>query len=315
MKKLILAAMAVLGVVLLVVLLTKWNTTLPGGAGAEVPFEEEGTGAVRFTDKISLSGIALAGGSSEGKYRIRWQSTVDKAYYDGLVRKYGVGNVTLKTIMLPLDFVTTGLTIDQLGGAEGSGHKYLEIVPEYTFQENGDTYTFFGSLNNIKESNYNRPFVGYGMIEINGGEIRYYPREFDLETSPVFRSAAVAVTTGDDGAKTVSMRYYASVSISCYTSLVEDLGSEDKLTMNIAYCPQEYVKEAGGETLEQLDRLKHSPNYTAKACTDTKTEVKNILYSFYVEISPFTDLDKVACPIGFWEIRNEAGTLMQRIYR
>lgn len=313
MKKILIIAAAVLGAALLIVLLTRFTTTLPDGGSASVPFEEEGTGAVRFTDKVSLSGIELVKSDTEDKYRIRYISSVDKSYYDGLVRKYGVGNVALKTIIFPLNYAITGLTIDQL---EANSKIYLDVPVEHTFEETGDTYTFAGGINSVAESNYNRPFVGYGIIEINGGETRYYPKEFDLETSPVFRSAAVAVTTGDDGAKTVSMRYYASASISYYSSLVEASGGEDKLSMNIAYCPQEYVKEAGGETLEQLDRLKHSPNYTANVCTDTKNEVNNALYSFYVEISPFTEsLDQIVCPIGFWEIRNEAGTLMQRIYR
>lgn len=312
MKKVMIITIAVLGAVLLIVLLSKLNTTRSEPSGS-VGFVEEGTGAVRFTDKVSLSGIALTNGTAEGKYRIRYLSSVDKAYYDGLVGKYGVGNVTLKTIIFPLDFVAAGMTVDQLKAA---GKQYLEMTPDHTFEETGNTYTFAGGINNVAESNYNRPFVGYAIIEINGGEIRYYPKEFDLETSPVFRSAAVAVTTGDDSAKTVSMRYYASASISYYSSLAETSGGEDKLSMNIAYCPQEYAKEAGGETLEQLDRLKHSPNYTAKVCTDTKNEVNNVLYSFYVEISPFTEnLDQIVCPIGFWEIRNEAGTLTQRIYR
>lgn len=312
MKKVMIITIAVLGAVLLIVLLSKLNTTWSEPSGS-AGFVEEGTGAVRFTDKVSLSGISLVNGSDEGKYRIRYLSSVDKAYYDGLVRKYGAGNVKLKTIIFPLSYVTTGMTIEQLTANE---KKFLEVLPLNTFAEQGDTYTFAGGINNIAESNYNLPFIGYGIIEINGGEIRYYPKEFDLETSPVFRSAAVAVTTGDDSAKTVSMRYYASASISYYSSLAETSGGEDKLSMNIAYCPQEYAKEAGGETLEQLDRLKHSPNYTAKVCTDTKNEVNNVLYSFYVEISPFTEsLDQIVCPIGFWEIRNEAGTLTQRIYR
>jgi len=313
MKKIIIITAAVLGGVLLIVLLTRLNLILPGGGAGSSGFTEEGSGPVRFTDKVSLSGIALANGSTEDKYRIRYLSAVDKAYYDGLVRKYGAENVKLKTIVFPLMYVTTGMTIDQL---TATGKRYLEIPVQNTFQEDGDTYTFAGSLNDIREANYNLAFVGYGIIEINGGEIRYYPKEFDLESSAVFRSAAVSAITGEDGTKTVSLRYYASCRAESYNRFAEEYGA-DRVCMKLAYCPMDYVKEAGGETLEKLDLLKHAPNYTVEDCNSTKETVNDVVYSFYTEVSPIpeSDLGQKICPIGFLEITDSTGAVLRRIYR
>lgn len=312
MKKVMIITIAVLGAVLLIVLLNKLNTTRSEPSGS-VGFVEEGTGAVRFTDKVSLSGISLVNGSDEGKYRIRYLSSVDKAYYDGLVRKYGAGNVKLKTIIFPLKYVTTGMTVEQLTANE---KKFLEVLPLNTFAEQGDTYTFAGGINNIAESNYNLPFIGYGIIEINGGEIRYYPKEFDFEHSNLWRSAAVSVAAAGDGTGTVSLRYYVSTRASLYNSFANEFGA-DRVSMKIAVCSLEDIKKAGGETLEKLNQLNPQPEYSVEKCNLTLELINEVIYAFYLEVSPFleSDLGKDFCPIGVMEITDETGAVVRRIYR
>ena len=312
MKKVMIITIAVLGAVLLIVLLSKLNTTRSEPSGS-VGFVEEGTGAVRFTDKVSLSGISLVNGSDEGKYRIRYLSSVDKAYYDGLVRKYGAGNVKLKTIIFPLKYVTTGMTVEQLTANE---KKFLEVLPLNTFAEQGDTYTFAGGINNIAESNYNLPFIGYGMIEINGGEIRYYPKEFDFEHSNLWRSAAVSVAAAGDGTGTVSLRYYVSTRATLYSSCVNEYGAE-RVLVKIAVSSPEDVRKAGGETLEKLDQLNPKPEYPVETCNSSAKLVNDVIYAFYLEVSPFpeSDLGKDFCPIGVMEITDDTGAVVRRIYR
>ena len=114
---------------------------------------------------INAASIRLSGPSG-----LRFATEVDKGYVDYLVNKYGADNVSVGTLIVPTDKLSSvSFTAKALDNA---GIQYLNISASINnpFEEKGDTNVYTGAIVNIKTKNLTREFsaIGYICYKENG---------------------------------------------------------------------------------------------------------------------------------------------------
>lgn len=270
----------------------------------------KGDQKVIYTEKIAFGGFSLLQHSDTQKYGIRFTSTVDKDFYDNLCKRYGAENVHAYTVIFPASYVTTGVTLEDL---DATASLYLKIEAQNSWREDDNRYSFTGVLDNILEKNYNRRFVGYGMVEITDGAIRYYSSDVDFYNTCSYRSVSLRMDEDEDGVQHFGLRFCTSFVRYYYNNLISVYGKEN-IAFKTAICPMSYVYEAGAPTIEKLDES--SKKYILTSATEALEE-DEISYTFAGSLSEMasSSYGLAFCSIGFLEITDDTGAVVRRIYR
>lgn len=220
------------------------------GAAPAFMVLEEATDAIQNTIKPATKNGASVRISTENA-GLRFKTSILKSELDALVEKYGEENVSVGTLIAPLDILKAkGLTVaDNKCDAFTYENTHLTFKTDYvavvvpqtkdgeyvgfrnnafsvgTLSNDDDTvyYTFAGSLSNIKLQNLGREFVGRGYIsyvDFNGETHYIYSDTVCVRSIDYVANAAMKDTTKD-----YSMEAYAileKLTVKYYEDLVKD---------------------------------------------------------------------------------------------
>lgn len=148
---------------------------------------------------------------------LRFETVLDKDFYDGLVAAYGAENVRVGHLIAPEKYVTeagafTKEALDAL--KKNSVKNYLEVVAEEPYRSDGECYTFVGSVTDILPENKTLSFAGIGYVEA-GGRI-YYSESWTVRSISEVAQSALA-----DTSDTQSESYPYAVSEGVYSPYTE----------------------------------------------------------------------------------------------
>ena len=143
-------------------------------AGSEMQIRENTVFTAVGIDASTMDGAAVRLQTPTG---LRFETRVDKADYDALTQ-LGV-DVQTGTLIVPQDYLEDGTTLT-LAALQKSGKLYLDIENSgwynaATAQTDG-YYQYFGTIANIKLTNYEREFTsaGYLRITYQNGDTEYF---------------------------------------------------------------------------------------------------------------------------------------------
>ncbi len=113
----------------------------------------------------TLDGVSMRATEDKASTGLRWETEIEKATYDKLIAD--CAEIKTGTLILPTSYIA-GLDASKLNKKylTAAGIKHLDVENEGFAIDDEDTYTFFGSITNIKEANHTRDFSGVGYIEI-----------------------------------------------------------------------------------------------------------------------------------------------------
>ena len=133
--------------------------------------------SVRITSNMDTSGVRFE--------TIVSGETLDELY--ALVDKGDYDTMTLGTLIVPKDYLMGGFFTHEW--LKSNGFNYLDIEStayaddegKFFPKQEGDYYSYFGSIVKLKESNYNREFVGVGYIALWKNDVidTYIYAEYD----------------------------------------------------------------------------------------------------------------------------------------
>ncbi len=119
---------------------------------------------------------------------LRFYTQLDKTYLDNMLGLYGDDNVTVGTLIAPEVYVKeAGAFTHEALGKLTYETKYLDIPSKGPYRTE-DTYTYVGSVTNIKEMNLDLKFAAIGYITVNG-KTTYSPEYAVRSVSEVAISA------------------------------------------------------------------------------------------------------------------------------
>ena len=123
---------------------------------------------------------------------LRFKTKVDKDYLDNLVATYGEANVKVGTLIAPTDKLIGDLTIDTNTKVD------VAAIIDMPFAQTEDTYTFAGSITNIKPQNLTRDFTAVGYVAYSAdGQNWTYVYSVSEGTRNVTEIAQAALDAGE----------------------------------------------------------------------------------------------------------------------
>ena len=152
---------------------------------------EEATPAT--IDAVSIRISTLEDGTG-----LRFKTVVDKRRLASLQEKYGAANVTVGTLIAPLDILALDKGLTHKAGV--SGVDYLDIPANVAepFASNYNSNTYAGSITNIKQRNLGRNFAAVGYIAVDdGGEMNYYYTETAVSRNVDYVASAALADTSE----------------------------------------------------------------------------------------------------------------------
>ncbi|MGM9683896.1 MAG: hypothetical protein ACI3XQ_09890, partial [Eubacteriales bacterium] len=131
-------------------------------AGVYAPLAD-GKITLAWTVMSTVTGASVRLNSPAG---LRFSSDFAKDYIDSIVAEYGAENVVVGTLITPDSYVREAgaFTKEALDLLDAHSVKYLDVTAGEALKENTDSYTYAGSVANIKEVNYSLNYAGIGYI-------------------------------------------------------------------------------------------------------------------------------------------------------
>lgn len=173
---------------------------------------------LHFVDNVNVSTMVGAELRMAEPTGLRFQTTVDKAFYDALVEKHGQENVTFGTLIAPAAYVTEAgaFTKEALDKLVKTSDKYLDVQTQTPYASDDKTYTFAGSIGNILSDHLTLEFAAAGYIQA-GDEI-YYSVWYTSRTASSVAIAALKDTkTTQTGEYQYAMKVNDTTVYSPYT--------------------------------------------------------------------------------------------------
>ena len=161
---------------------TASNNNEDGLNGAFIPK----TGMEYDIQMAEGAGVRISSGNDYATSGLRFETKISKASLAelmALVEEGSYDSMSFGTLIVPKDYLSGGGLFTHEWLAKNYGEKgYLDIESSASADDEGiffateddDYYSFFGSIVNLKEANWDREFVGLGYIAIDFDEGRTY---------------------------------------------------------------------------------------------------------------------------------------------
>jgi len=319
MKKTIIITAAVLGVLLLIVLLARLDMRLPGDpvAGGAVSYKEIIPGDYYIGEMTSF-GFSSEEPKSGEPYQLGFYQIADKAYYEALQKDYGADRVRAYLLVARQDTLPAGAMTPEAFDEAGTVYTKNEVKPTlYQNEDSGAEFYLLRYFMQLSEEDYGKRYACFGLLEVSDGTrtARYYSAETEPEKEISFPSVSFVMEQSATGAFQPNLQLFTTVSRSVYDNLLAQYGSEH-IRMESVCELSRFALRNNRICAEAFDEKYAEVEDWQKVTPATFTDQNEATYTFggAIRNQYFNAYAGVVFPYAFFEVTDESGTPVKRVY-